>query len=97
MKTAYPIVLTQGQTHIVAYAPDFDINTQGRSLADALYMARDAIYQVGMSLLDDGLPLPELSCSMSAPEPGSFVATVEVDFDGCETSDAGIRVGAREV
>lgn len=39
MKNAYPIVMTQGKDFIVAYIPDFDINTQGESVADAIEMA----------------------------------------------------------
>jgi predicted RNase H-like HicB family nuclease len=99
MKQAYSIILVPdasgGEQGYTVHVPDFDVGTQGRSLADALYMAQDAIYQVGLSLLDEGLPLPEPSCSMRAPEPGRFVATVEVDFDVRETLGVGARVGAR--
>ena len=30
MKKAYPVILTQGKKFVLAYIPDFDINTQGR-------------------------------------------------------------------
>ena len=29
MKSAYPIVMTQGKEFIVVFVPDFNINTQG--------------------------------------------------------------------
>ena len=43
MKKAYPVILSQGEKFIVAYVPDFEINTQGTDVADAIEMARDAI------------------------------------------------------
>ena len=36
MKAAYPIVLKKGKEFIIVYIPDFDINTQGRDLAEAI-------------------------------------------------------------
>ncbi len=48
MKAAYPIVMTKGKEYIVVYVPDFNINTQGVSYADAMEMARDAIGLVGL-------------------------------------------------
>jgi predicted RNase H-like HicB family nuclease len=83
MKTAYPVVLTQGQTHIVVYAPDFDINTQGSDVADAMEMARDAIGIVGIDMQDDGEQLPEPSPLSKAREEyaGEIVTLVDIDFD----------------
>ena len=43
MKSAYPIVMTQGKEFIVVFIPDFNINTQGKDVPDAIEMARDAI------------------------------------------------------
>ena len=37
MKTAYPIILTPSEGGYLVYAPDFNINTEGRDLADATY------------------------------------------------------------
>jgi predicted RNase H-like HicB family nuclease len=83
MKTAYPIVLTQGQTHIVAYVPDFDINAQGTDVADAMEMARDAIGVVGIDMQDDGEQLPAPSPLSEAREEHAeaIVTLVDVDFD----------------
>ena len=36
MKKAYPVILTKGKKFILAYVPDFEINTQGEDVADAI-------------------------------------------------------------
>ena len=43
MKAAYPVVLKKGSSHIIVFVPDFNINTQGKDMAEALEMAEDAI------------------------------------------------------
>jgi predicted RNase H-like HicB family nuclease len=82
MKTAYPIVLTQGKTHIVVYIPDFDVNTQGADVADAMEMARDAIGIVGIDMQDDGetLPKPSALIKTQKDNPDAVVTLVDVDF-----------------
>jgi predicted RNase H-like HicB family nuclease len=94
MTRVYSIILipdnSDGKPGYTVHIPDFDIGTQGRSLSDALYMAQDAIYQVGLSLLEEGLPVPEPSRSVSMPEPGLFIAAVEVDFNAREASPIGV-------
>ena len=82
MKYAYPIVLTPSKQGYVVYVPDFDINTQGKDVPDAMYMARDAIGIIGIDMQDDGdrLPTPSpLSGVVSAQ--GDIVTMVDVDFD----------------
>jgi predicted RNase H-like HicB family nuclease len=83
MKTAYPIILTQGKTHIVVYVPDFDINTQGSDVADAMEMARDAIGIIGIDMQDDGEQLPEPSPLSKAHEEyaEAIVTLVDIDFN----------------
>ena len=60
-KDAYPVVMTQGEKFIVVFIPDFNINTQGVDIPDAIEMARDAIGIMGIDMQDDGEPLPEAS------------------------------------
>ncbi|MBQ8231481.1 MAG: type II toxin-antitoxin system HicB family antitoxin [Lachnospiraceae bacterium] len=61
MKQAYPtFIATQGNDYLV-YVPDMDIYTEGKSLADAIAMARDAIGLKGIDLEDSGIPLPQPS------------------------------------
>ena len=83
MKKAYPIIMTQGKEFIVVFIPDFNINTQGKDLPDAIEMARDAIGLMGIDMEDDGEVLPEPSTlsgvQASAPNDG-VVSLVDVDF-----------------
>lgn len=48
MKAAYPVLSAAGKKDILVSIPDFNINTQGKALADAMEMARDAIGIIGM-------------------------------------------------
>ena len=82
MKAAYPIVLTKGEKFIVVYVPDFDINTQGEDIADAMEMARDAIGLMGIDMEDDGeaLPSPSELEAVSAAHPNDTVTLVDIDF-----------------
>lgn len=83
MKKAYPIVLTQGKEYIVVFVPDFNINTQGESVPDAMEMARDAIGIMGIDMEDDGEALPEpsaLADVQAKAKAGELVSLVDVDF-----------------
>ena len=83
MKSAYPIVMTQGKEFIVVFVPDFNINTQGKDVPDAIEMARDAIGLMGIDMQDDGEALPNAStlADVQAEAPfGSIVSLVDVDF-----------------
>ena len=83
MKSAYPIVMTQGKEFIVVFVPDFNINTQGKDVPDAIEMARDAIGLMGIDMQDDGEALPEASSLadvQAEAATGSIVSLVDVDF-----------------
>lgn len=82
MKQVYPVVLTQGKEFIVVDIPDFRINTQGKDVAEAIEMARDAIGLMGIDMQDDGEALPEPSSvsDTKAAYPGEIVTLVDVDF-----------------
>lgn len=84
MKSAYPIIMTQDKKYIVVFVPDFEINTQGQDITDAIEMARDAIGIVGITRQDHGEPLPEASSladvQRTAPE-GAVVSLVDIDFE----------------
>ena len=83
MKNAYPIVMTQGKEFIVVFIPDFNINTQGKDIPDAIEMARDAIGLMGIDMQDDGEALPTASnfAEVQAEAPaGGIVSLVDVDF-----------------
>jgi predicted RNase H-like HicB family nuclease len=82
VKSAYPIVLSQGSEYIVVYVPDFDINTQGKNVADAMKMARDAIGLVGIDMEDDGeeLPKPSALADVKKTNSSDVITLVDVDF-----------------
>lgn len=83
MKNAYPIIMTQGREFLVVFVPDFNINTQGKDVPEAIEMARDAIGIMGIDMQDDGEALPEASrlADVQATAPsGSMVSLVDVDF-----------------
>lgn len=81
MKRAYPVVLTPDGSGYVVYIPDFEANTQGEDLADAIEMARDAIGLMGIDMEDDKKPLPEPSEAKGVESAqGDIVTLVDVDF-----------------
>lgn len=82
MKRAYPIVLIPEKVGFTVYIPDFDINTEGKDLADAMEMARDAIGLMGIDMEDDHkpLPLPRELCDAVKGE-NDLVSLVDVDFE----------------
>lgn len=80
MKQVYPIILTPAKKGYVVYVPDFDINTEGNSLADALDMARDAIAMTGCYREDHGEALPTAATLTPAFESPQVCTLVDVDF-----------------
>lgn len=81
MKNAYPIVLTPDDRGYVVYIPDFDVNTEGETLTEAIEMARDAIGLMGIDLEDDRKSLPAPSePNAVAKDSGDIVTLVDVDF-----------------
>ena len=81
MKNSYPILLTPEETGFTVYIPDFDINTQGDDLTEAIEMARDAIGLMGIDMEDDGkaLPIPRKLNSVKTAA-GEIATLVDVDF-----------------
>ena len=82
MKEVYPIIITHGKSHFFVYIPDFDINTQGNTIAEAMEMARDAIGLIGIDMQEDSIPLPaassisDIECNKS-----EIITLIDVDFD----------------
>ena len=67
----------------MVYIPDFNINTQGKDITDAIEMARDAIGIMGIDMQDEGEEIPMASSFtevQSTAEDGSIVSLVDVDF-----------------
>jgi predicted RNase H-like HicB family nuclease len=81
MKKAYPIILTPDTGGFVVFVPDLEINTQGDNLAEALYMARDAIGAWGICQQEAGRLIPEPSKTEPAHKKNEFVSWIDIDFD----------------
>ena len=84
MKEIYAVELVKYEDNdgFMVYVPDFDINTEGKSLIDAIEMARDAISLVGITLVDDNQPIPPPTpIEAVKKEYDGFLTLVDVDFD----------------
>ncbi|ODM27622.1 antitoxin HicB [Clostridium sp. Bc-iso-3] len=80
MKEAYPIIITEEKDGYYVSIPDFDIATQGISIADSITMARDAIGLMGIDMEDDGKELPKPNSVKVQPGEKDIVTLVDVDF-----------------
>lgn len=82
MKNSYPIVLMPDKIGYVVYVPDFNINTEGDTLTEAIEMARDAIGLVGIELEDrkERLPFPTAINEVQKENDDDIVTLVDVDF-----------------
>ena len=80
-KNSYPIVLTPDNEGYTVYIPDFDINTQGYDLTEAIEMARDAIGIMGIDMEDNNkaLPVPSKIGEVKLSE-NDIISLVDVDF-----------------
>lgn len=81
MKKVYPVILTPTKTGYVVSVPDLNIDTQGKDISEAIYMARDAIGIWGICQQDDKRELPEPSTAEPKHNPGELVSWVDIDFD----------------
>lgn len=81
-RRAYPIILSDdGNGWYAVDVPDLGCHTQGKGIAEALYMARDVIGLMGITLQDDGEDVPEpYSVSYKLGE-NEKEYVVDVNFD----------------
>lgn len=81
MKSVYPVILKPEAGGFVVYIPDFDANTQGETIADAIEQARDAIGIMGVDMEDDNktLPIPSELKTVKAGA-NEIVSLVDIDF-----------------
>ena len=82
MRTAYPIVISRSKDHFIVFIPDFQINSQGKDIAQAMEMARDAIGLIWIDMEDEKEPLPNPSelAQIAKEYPSDIVTLVDVDF-----------------
>lgn len=93
MKGAYPILIKEYGNDYLVYVPDMGIYTEGKSVADAMEMARDAIGLKGVDYIENNIELPAPSdienTSRKAKEDADedfdysdgILTLVDVDFD----------------
>lgn len=78
--TVYPVILTKDGDGYLVYVPDFDIDTEGDNLAEAIYMAKDAIGIMGIQLQDEKKELPVPFSAEHEIANGESMALVDIDF-----------------
>ena len=62
MREAYQVIFTKKKNGVyLVDVPDLDCITEGRSLSDAIEMARDVIGLKGIELEDNGKKIPKAS------------------------------------
>lgn len=79
-KGAYPIILKRTTEGYYVDIPDFDIGTQGETVADAMEMARDAIGLMGIDMEDDKKELPAPYSKRFEAGDEDIVTLVDIDF-----------------
>ncbi|MDE6732977.1 MAG: HicB family protein [Oscillospiraceae bacterium] len=88
MKTCYSIIITTlpenectPDASYLVYAPNFEINTEGRDLSDTFDMAREAIELCGVTIEDEKRVLPKPSDISDIKCGGELKLLVDVDFN----------------
>lgn len=76
----YPVIMSKERDGYFVTIPDFDVNTEGRNLGEAIFMARDAIGINGLQLEDEGKELPEPFSIKYDKEEGDILTLVDVDM-----------------
>lgn len=83
MKRVYAVIITppeNGEEYYNVYVPDFDIYTEGESVENAIFMAKDAIGITGITMQDMGEALPQPSSLKPKCNENQFVALIDIDF-----------------
>ena len=91
MKNVYPVIFTSlndAKDTILVEIPDWKILTEGFGMADAMYMARDAIGLKGIDYEDNGKSIPEpskleaidVTGGTFAEDGKSYVSLIDIDF-----------------
>lgn len=80
MAKIYPIYISNDDKSYFATIPDFQNYTEGKTLEDVVYMAKDAICSLAIAKEDLGQPVPEPFSEKYTPEANETLAYVDVDF-----------------
>ena len=76
----YPVIMSKERDGYFVTIPDFDVNTEGENLGEAIFMARDAIAINGLQLEDEGKELPEPFSVKYDKKEGDILTLVDVDM-----------------
>ena len=76
----YPVILSKDKSGYFVTVPDFEVNTEGKDLGEAIFMARDAIGINALQLEDEGKELPKPFSKAIEKEEGDIVTLVDVEI-----------------
>ena len=76
----YPVILSKDGDGYFVTVPDFDVNTEGRDIVDAIAMARDAIGLNVLQLEDEGKASPEPYSQSFQIHDDDILTLVDVDM-----------------
>lgn len=87
MKAIYPVIFTQTEDAVLIEVPDLRILTEGKDMADAIYMARDAIELMCVTMEDDNEEIPtpsdikdiDVKKGTFVEEGNSIISIVDID------------------
>lgn len=80
MRTAYKIILEKMEDGYLVTVPDFDCNTSGKDIAEAMFMARDVIGMMGITWEDMGKEIPQPGTVKYERKEGEQEIYVDIDF-----------------
>lgn len=80
MRIAYKVIFTKVHEGYLVTIPDFNCNTQGKDIADAMYMARDVIGLMGVTMEDRGTMIPKPNSVVYEVAKDDLELYVDVDF-----------------
>lgn len=81
MKKVYAAVLTPDKSGGYSVSiPDLNIGTQGETIAECIEMARDAIGLCGISMEDEGKPIPEPFSLNPSHKSNEIITLIDIDF-----------------
>jgi len=82
-KRVYPVILSEdGDGGYVVSVPDFRSFTEGKDLADAIYMARDLIGIMGITMQDKNMDIPvPYTEKVEKENDNDIITLVDIDFE----------------
>ena len=76
----YPVILSKDGDRYFVTVPDFTVNTEGKDIADAIAMARDAIELNVLQLEDEGEAVPEPYSRSYQMQDDDILTLVDIDM-----------------